>query len=197
MAEALTRLQGKERIRVLFVRPPHHYWPIINQSDNFLIPLNYPTLAAWLREKLDFVDVQILDCCVEQVGYASLAREIRRRRPDVVGIGDKVVYAHDAMRAFDVVKSVDPGIVTVGGGHIFTHEPEWALRKCEGLDYVIRFEAEIALERFLRKARDGAAPADIEILCWLDDGRYRTTPLAPAVEDLDDLPPAAFDLMPV
>ena len=198
MRQSLKRLAGKDRIRVLFVRPPHHYWPIINQSDNFLIPLNYPVLAAWLREKLDFVDVQILDCCVEQVGYESLKQELRRRRPDVVAIGEKVVYAHDAMRAFDVARSVDPDIVTLGGGHIFTHQPEWALRECDGLDYVLRFEAEIAMERFLRKAREGAEPHDIESLCWIDEqDAFRTAPLAPVVENLDELPPAAFDLMPV
>ena len=39
MSQALQRLKDKERIKVLFVRPPHHYWPILNQSDNFLVPL--------------------------------------------------------------------------------------------------------------------------------------------------------------
>ena len=197
MSGAMQRLAGKERIKLLFVRPPHHYWPIINQSDNFLIPLAYPVLAAWIRDKLDFVDVEILDCCVEKVGFASLAEQIRRRRPDVVGIGEKVVYAADAMRAFEVVKQVNPDIVTIAGGQIFTHEPEWALRTCSALDYVIRYEAEIALERFFRKARAGAPEADVESLCWLEGTTYRTSSLAPVIEDLDDLPPPAFDLMSV
>ena len=74
---ALERLAGKKRIKVLFVRPPHHYWPINTQSAHFLIPLNSPTLAGWLRERLEFVDVEILDCCVEQVGYEALRDEIR------------------------------------------------------------------------------------------------------------------------
>ena len=45
-------LLGKDRIHVLFIRPPRHFWPIINESDNFLLPLGYPTLAAYLREHL-------------------------------------------------------------------------------------------------------------------------------------------------
>ena len=195
---AMRRLAGKDRIRVLFVRPPHHYWPIINQSDNFLVPLNYPTLASWLRERLDFVDVEILDCCVERIGYRSLAREIARRAPDVVGIGEKVVYAHDALRAFEVVREARPEAVTIGGGHIFTHEPEWALRTCPALDYVLRFESERTMEAFLRRAREGGDETGCGSLCWLDEGNtYRANPLGEVIEDLDELPPAAFDLVPI
>lgn len=197
MVRPLERLAGKERIKFLFVRPPHHYWPIINQSDNFLIPLNYPVLAGWLRAKLPWVDVEILDCCVEKIGYASLGAEIRRRKPDVVGIGEKVVYANDALRTFEVIKKVNPTIVTIGGGHIFTHAPEWALRACGSLDYVVRYEAEIALERLLTKARQGLPETEIESLMWLEDGQLRETRLAPVVEDLDELPMPALDLMPV
>ncbi len=152
---AMKHLAGKKRVKVMLVRPPHHYWPIINESDNFLIPLNYPTIAAWLRHRLDFVDVEILDCCVSEIGYRSLAREIAMRKPDVVGIGEKVCYVNDALRAFEVVKSVNPEIVTIGGSHIFTHEPEWCFRNCSSLDYVIRYEAELAFEKFLKVARDG------------------------------------------
>jgi len=198
MSSALQHLKGKERIRVLFVRPPHHYWPILNQSDNFLIPLNYPVLAAWLRQQCDFVDVEILDCCAEEIGFRSLYNEIKRRNPDVVGIGEKVCYAHDAMRAFDVVKAANPDIVTIGGSHIFTHEPEWSLNECDSLDYILRFEAEIALEHFLVEARKGASETDMLSLCWRGkSGKMRSTKLAPAIADLDRLPPAAFDLVPM
>jgi len=193
----IRRLAGKSRIKVLFVRPPHAYWPIINQSDNFLIPLGYPTLAAWLRHTLDFVDVEILDCCVENVGFRSLEDQLRRRAPDVVAIGEKVVYANDALRAFREARAALPDAVLIAGGHIFTHEPEWALRSCPELDYVIRFEGEIAFQRFLETARAGGAEEDCPSLVYRSGGRVRTTPLAPAIEDLDDLPPAAFDLMPV
>ncbi len=197
VAGAMGRLKGKRRVKVLFIRPPHAYWPIINQSDNFLIPLNYPTLAAWLRHRLDFVDVEILDCCVENVGYLSLTKEIRRRQPDVVAIGEKVVYAEDAKRAFRASKEANPRIVTMAGGHIFTHEPEWGMKTCAAIDYTIRYEGEIAFEHFLRTAHDGGTEEDCLSLCWMEEGRMRVTPLAPALKDLDELPPAAFDLMPV
>ncbi len=197
MRGAMQRLAGKQRVRVLFVRPPHHYWPIVNQSDNYLVPLNYPTLAGWLRARLPWVDVEILDCCVEEVGYASLAEELRRRRPDVVAVGEKVLYAHDALRTFRIARRACPEAVTLGGGHIFTHEPEWALRTCPELDYVIRFEAERTMEHFLAAARDGAREEDCPSLCWMEDGAFRANPLGPVVEDLAALPLPAFDLLPL
>ncbi len=195
---AMSRLAGKSTVKLLFIRPPHHYWPIINDSDNFLVPLAYPALAAWLRHQLPWLEVEILDCCVEQVGFQSLARELKRREPDVVAIGEKTLFAHDALRAFDITRETIPDAVTVGGGHIFSHEPEWALSACDGLDYCIRFEGERAFERFLRVARDGGQEADTWSLVWFAaDGERKTSPLAPIIEDLDTLPPAAFDLVPM
>ena len=44
-----TDLAGKKQIKVLFIRPPRHYWPILNESDNFLLPLGYPSLVAYVR----------------------------------------------------------------------------------------------------------------------------------------------------
>ena len=136
---------------------------------------------------------------MSEVGYGSLSQELKRRAPDVVAIGEKVVYTHDALRAFRIAREALPDCVTVAGGHIFTHEPEWSLKECPELDYVIRFEGEIALEHFLRTARDGGSEEDCLSLCWLEDkdSPMRFTKLAPAVSNLDDIPPAAFDLMEV
>ena len=73
-------LLGKDRIHVLFIRPPRHFWPIINESDNFLLPLGYPTLAAYLREHLPGAEVEILDCCAQRIGWTSLRDVIAERK---------------------------------------------------------------------------------------------------------------------
>ena len=54
-------LHGKESLKLLLVRPPGHLWPLINESDNFLLPLGLPALAAYLRREIPGIEIRIVD----------------------------------------------------------------------------------------------------------------------------------------
>lgn len=187
-------LRGRSPLRVLFLRPPRHYWPIINEDDNFLLPLAYPTLAAHLRARMEDVQVEILDCCAQRTGWRSLADELRTRRPDVVAIGEKVVYAHEAMRAFQLAREVLPGVVTVAGGHIFSTLPEWSLSECRELDWIVRFEGEEGLRELLETLRADADPRTVAGIAYRDGAAVTTTAPRAPIPDLDSLPIPAYDL---
>ncbi len=60
--------------KVLLIRPPRYLWPFINESDNFLLPLGLPCIAAAIREKLPQVDVKIVDCPPLKIGWNSLKK---------------------------------------------------------------------------------------------------------------------------
>ena len=187
-------LSGRDRIKVLFLRPPRHYGPIRNESDNFLLPLGYPSLAAYIRREVPEVAVEILDCCPLRIGWQSLGRELAIRRPDVVCIGEKVCYVHEAFRAFRLVKEVLPECVTVTGGHLTSHLPRWSLDQCPEIDYCIRYEGEIPLTRLLEHLLGKQERSDVPNLVCKPNGHFEETLLGPNVEDLDDLPVPAYDL---
>ncbi len=187
-------IRGKAALRVLFLRPPRHYWPIINEDDNFLLPLAYPTLAAYLRARMENVEVEILDCCAQRVGWKSLGPLLESRRPDVVAIGEKVVYAHEAMRAFKLARQVLPEVVTVGGGHIFSALPEWSFRECAELDWIVRFEGEEGLRELLETLRNGGDPAQVAGIAYRSGHSVVSTKPRNPIADLDSLPIPAYDL---
>lgn len=189
-----TTIRGKTPLHVLFLRPPRHYWPIINEDDNFLLPLAYPTLAAYLRARMDDVRVEILDCCAQRLGWRSLARTLAEKRPDVIAIGEKVVYAHEALRAFRLARELLPSVVTVGGGHIFSTLPEWSLAECPELDWIVRFEGEETLRELLEALRAGDDATSVAGIAYRRGGAVvSTTPRQP-IADLDSLPIPAYDL---
>ncbi len=191
---SVTTIRGKSPLHVLFLRPPRHYWPIINEDDNFLLPLAYPTLAAYVRARMDDVRVEILDCCAQRLGWKSLARVLEEKRPDVVAIGEKVVYAHEALRAFRLARQVLPDVVTVGGGHIFSTLPEWSLEECPELDWIVRFEGEEGLRELLEVLRAGGDPSTVAGIAYRrGSSAVSTRPRAP-IADLDSLPIPAYDL---
>lgn len=189
-------LVGRTSLKVLFVRPPRHYWPILNESDNFLLPLGFPALAAYVRREMPGTEVAILDCCIDKIGWKSLGEELKRRKPDVVCAGEKVVYAHEGDRFFDLAKEVLPGVVTVSGGHFASHLPQLSLQRAR-LDYVVRFEGEVPLVQLLRSLMGQVPLADVPNLCWFEGETYRENRIGPNVSDLDSLPVPAYDLVPL
>ena len=40
----------KKALKILLVRCPKYMWPWVNESDNFLLPLGLPSMAASLRD---------------------------------------------------------------------------------------------------------------------------------------------------
>ncbi len=132
-------LAGKDSIKILFIRPPYHLWPIINESDNFLMPLSFPCLAAYLKERIENIEVKVIDCLPLKIGWNSLKSIIQDEKPDVVGVGDKVCYMHEGMKVVKMVKEINPKTITVAGGHFHSHLPEYSLKNYRDLDFIIRY----------------------------------------------------------
>src|SRR5512133_1849712 len=125
-------------MNVLLVAPPRLLWPYMNEQDNFMMPQWMPCLAAVLRDA--GMRVKIIDCLPEKVGWATLERRIREFSPDVVAAGgNHALYAGEVLKLVDLVKRIDPRIVTVLGGAHFTNLPERYLPK-HPIDYIVRGE---------------------------------------------------------
>ncbi len=187
-------LKNVSPLRVVFIRPPRHYWPILNESDNFLLPLAYPTLAAYLREHMTDIELTILDCCVEKMGYASLERRLAHDQPDVICIGEKVVYAHEALKTFKLARSVVPNAILIAGGVFFTPQTAYTFEHCPEIDFIVKHEGEETLRELLETLRAGAAPWDVRGIAYHRDGRTVETAPRPLIQDLDSLPFPAYDL---
>lgn len=190
-------ISGKEKIKIIFLRSPRHFWPIVNESDNFLLPLGYPCLAAYLREHNVGVECEILDCCPNRIGYKTLARLLAQKKPDVVGIGEKVVYTYEGFKAFELVKQVLPGCITIAGGHVYSHLPEWSMRKCPAIDYIVRFEGEETLSELIEALRTDGDLSKVKGIVYREGNAILHTPPRQPIQDLDTLPIPAYDLADV
>jgi len=183
--------------RVLLIRPPAHLWPILNESDNFLMPLGLPCLAAYLRERHPGLHIRIVDCLPEQIGWKSLEALIAAEKPDLVGVGEMIVYMKEGMRALQLAKQLDPAVVTVAGGHFHSHMAAYTLETFPQVDFVVRYEGEETLHQLVACLNAGGDPAGVEGIAYRDaEGASRLTAPRPLL-DLDSLPLPAYDLMPV
>ena len=182
--------------KILFVRPPVHLWPILNESDNFLMPLGFPYLAAYLRARHPDLELRIVDCLPEKIGWASLERIIAEEKPDLLAVGEMIVYSKAAMRVVEIAKRLDPDVVTVAGGHFHSHMPRYSFETWPGLDHIVMFEGEETFVALVEALNNGGDLARVEGVATRESGEVRINPPRKLLS-LDDLPSPAYDLMPI
>lgn len=181
---------------VVFVRAPRYIWPFINESDNWLSPLGYASLAAYLRQYK--IDVEIIDCPPLKLGWRSLEERLAKMHPDMVGVGDETVYSHEGLRVLKLVRKLHPNTTTIAGGHHFSNIVKESLDT--GLiDFIVKWEAEKSLHALIQRLESGDPHfEDIKGIAYKDkNGALIETPPMPLIKDLDSLPMPAYDLLPM
>ena len=182
-------------MRVVLLRPPRYVWPFNSETSAFWQPLGLLCLAAMVRRELSGVAVEVWDAPGGKWGWRTLRRRMAERRIDVLGVGEETVSAHEAVRAAGLVKKLHGDCLVVAGGTYFPYAIETTLRDSP-IDVIVRGEGEVTFVELLRHARDRSAWGKIRGLAFRDStGQVVLTPPRPLVEDLDSLPPPAYDLV--
>jgi len=182
--------------KIILVRPPRYLWPFINESDNFLLPLGLPCLAAEIRLKLPDLEIKIIDCPPLKIGWESLAKLIKEEKPDIVGAGEEALYSHEALRLFKLAKEIDTSIITVAGGHFFSWMVEYGLNSSV-IDFIVRFEGEETIVELIKALKENKDLCQVNGIAFKNNSRIIRTPSRPLIKDLNTLALPAFDLMPM
>ena len=185
-------------MRVLLVQPPRCYWPYTSEGDNFLLQQALPALAGALREVAG-VEVQVLDCMPLHIGWRTLADEIKRIDPDVIGCGENhALYANEALRFFRLCKEMAPRAITVAGGGHFTNLAHRYIKAGSDIDVICIGEGELTIVELVTEL--GKAQPDLSkvggIQWWDGEKSVRNAPRK-LIHNLDDIPLPAYDLMPM
>ena len=168
----------------------------INPKDTFtpLPPLGLMIMCA-LARKNDYT-ATIVDAEIEKLSDAQLADMLKREKPAIVGVPIFTPTYSQALGVLRLVKSVDPTIKTVLGGAHATLYPE-VLEK-EDVDYVVRGEGEITFIELVDFILHGKGKLeDIKGISYKSNGKILHNPNRELIHDLDSLPWAARDTVPI
>ncbi len=185
-------------MKVLLVQPPRPLWPYINEHDNYLLPQWMVCLGAMLRR--EGVEVHLLDCMPERLGWRSLEARIRSLRPDIVATGENhSLFASVVIRLVNLVKEIDPDMVTVVGGGHFTNTVEHYLPD-QPIDFIVRGEGEMTMLELVRAVEKGGVEQGrgVDGVAYAEDGgEVRFSAPRELMADLDSLPMPAYDMLPL
>jgi anaerobic magnesium-protoporphyrin IX monomethyl ester cyclase len=179
--------------KILFIEPPKDYWFLM--GEYLPPPMGLLALAAFVERDLEDVEVDVIDCQAESLGWSALEKRIYSLSPDVVASSGFTCNAYGCARTAEIAKTVDPGIITIVGGQHFSFTSEESLSSFPEIDYVIRGEGERTLVELIMAVRDGGDLTDIRGLSFRAHNKNVHNPPRPLIEDLDSLPYPAYHLV--
>lgn len=132
------------------------------------------------------------------MGWNSLRNLLKEDQPDIVGIGDsESLYSHEAARVLRLAKEVNPKVITIAGGAHFSNLIQESLRDFP-IDFIVRGEGEYSLLELIRELESPNSDFKrIQGIAFRQDNQIIETPPRPLIENLDDLPIPAYELVPM
>jgi len=174
-------------MKVLFVEPPKEYWFVM--GEYLPPPLGILELAAYLESRDEDVEIEVLDCQAERLGWKELEKYIGSSNPDVVAPSALATCnAYTVLRAVATTKKVNPNIKTVVGGQHFTAMAQESLETYPEIDLIVRGEGEKTFAKLVRELKKKASFSKIKGISFRQKDKIVHNPPQPLIENLDDLP---------
>src|SRR3989338_422095 len=182
------------KIQLVFA-PSLLYSPYEVLGENIWPPMGILYLAAYLRSKMAGVEINLIDGCKK--GYQNPLEEIKRFKPDVLGISCYTTLAYGAAKLAGAVKSWLPCSTLVLGGAHPTALPLETL-KASGADIVVVGEGEETFYRIVKSISEGkelSCLASLPGIAIKIKGEYRLNPPDKFITPLEAIPLPAWDLI--
>jgi radical SAM superfamily enzyme YgiQ (UPF0313 family) len=176
-------------MRVLLLSTPH---PL---EESPLPPLSLSYLAGVLAQ--EGIEVKILDFLVTHYHPGKLRRELEEYRPQLVGVTCVTLNYPIARRMLKVCRDFDLNIFTVIGGPHVTFALEETLLSSPWIDTVVIGEGERTLVELAKAVAEDKDIHHVSGLAFAAGGRVTRTSARPLIENLDQLPLPARELLPM
>jgi len=193
-------------MKVLLINPPQIFYPGSDAPAGNL-PLGLMYLAAVLDKagyKVEILDAFMTDAAFIKVGdmlevgmtYEKILVEVQRRKPDIVGIANPFTCQTDnAIRVVDIVKAVDPSILTVVGGPHVTVVPAEFLEEAKSVDIAVIGEGEYTMLDIVRFFEGHKDLSTVQGIAYRKNNNVVVNSPRPLIKNLDELPYPAYHLV--
>lgn len=180
--------------KIVFVNPPltiEERYGVHFQSGGETPPLGLACLAAIVTQHS--IDTRIIDGAISN-NYQYVLEEIIGEKPDYVGITASTVSIYNAAKIAQMVKEINPLIVTIIGGPHITAVPSETMKRFLEFDIGVIGEADYTIIDLLSASK--CELAKVKGIAFRSNGRIIITESRLPIKDLDELPKPAWELLP-
>jgi len=161
-------------------------------------PLGIAYIAGILRSSGH--DVSILDMEALRMDYESLPEYLETENPDIIGVHGTTPTSRFIKETVEIARKSCPDVKIIVGGPHASLLPEDIFRDMPAVDYILRGEAEFTMRDLVGLISNCANIDDFKTIPGIGfrngDKRFISTEM-PRIENLDELPLPAYDLLPL
>ena len=186
-------------MKVILINPPTSFEQIygdwdLSALDTYAPPLGILHIASYLRKFGHSVTVFDLQLPYQKIGDAF--RNIQSSRPDIIGF---TAMTSNCVSAREMAKEIKKSLATVpivlGGAHI-TAVPRETMTNFGAIDFGVIGEGEASFLELLEKIANGESFTEVKGITWRrENGMAVVNQPRPPIQNLDDLPMPAWDLL--
>ena len=156
-------------------------------------PLTLAVLASIARRH---GPIDLFDCNVEEKsGIAAATRRVKAFAPDIIVVNTSFPSIEADNVCASALKQACPQALIVGFGVFFTLLDDKALEACPAFDVGIAGEPEATFSELMERLAAGRSSVGLPGLLWREATGIAQGPPRPVLENLDELPLAARDLL--
>jgi anaerobic magnesium-protoporphyrin IX monomethyl ester cyclase len=193
-------------MKTLLINPPQTFFSGSDLPSGNL-PLGILYIAAVLEKagyEVEVLDAFQTDLPFRKIGYVTevgipydrIGDEIRRGKPDIVGIANPFTcQVEHSIKVADIVKEIDPSVLTIVGGPHISVMPTDFLEKAKNVDIAVIGEGEYAMHDIAKFFEGKKKITDIQGIAHRKDGKVVLNAPRPFLKDLDELPYPAYHLV--
>ncbi|MBI5765890.1 radical SAM protein [Candidatus Falkowbacteria bacterium] len=184
--------------KILFLNPPFsakQLYGDLAEGGSELPPLGIALLAALTRQ--DGYETKIIDAAALKLNYEETIRQIMDFKPDFLGITSTTITIYNAADIAKIIKEVGSKMKIILGGPHLTACPQETISIFPQFDIGVVGEGEITLLELLKRLENNLDLIDCKGLIFKNNvGEIVFTGKREFVENLDNLPFPAWDLLP-
>ncbi|MFH1903474.1 MAG: radical SAM protein [Candidatus Omnitrophota bacterium] len=177
---------------LLLNAPPLRKYGVVGQ---IYPPLGILYLAAYLRQGTSRFEIKVVDGYQEK-NIEQTVKKILSFSPDIIGLSFTTQAATGAYEVIREVKKRLPGVFVVTGGPHPTIYPEESIFQA-GADTVVVGEGEETFSELVNRLATNLDYGDIKGIAFRQDGRLQVNEPRPLIQDLDNIPFPARDLLDI
>ena len=171
-------------------------WQIGDNDEGAFPPIGLMYIAGYLRRHAPHHDIKIIDANVLRYSQGDIEREVMAFQPDIVGITVLSPMLYDCLETMKTVKNVSKDIAIAVGGACPTYHVE-AMMAYPTVDFVGVGEGEVLFAELLDALEGNRELGSVQGLVYRDEsGKLVQNGGTGYIENLNELPHPAFDLVP-
>jgi anaerobic magnesium-protoporphyrin IX monomethyl ester cyclase len=186
-------------MKILLINPPTTFFQIygdwdLSALDTYSPPLGILYIASYLRAYNH--EPFVLDLEALKWDFNKLSESISRINPDVIGITSMTINFMNTQKIASFMKANFQSVPIIIGGPHLTAAPIETMSKYPEFDYGVFGEGEITFLEILEKLKLNKQITNVKGLVWRNkENQIVINEPRPYIENLDDLPFPAWDLL--